>query len=95
MGTTDTRVTCRPDADGWRCEVVVGEGDAATTHQVTVPRATLVELAPEATPDDLVATSFVFLLEREGRESILREFELGVIERYFPEYPAEIRRRLG
>ena len=38
--------------------------------------------------------SFVFLLERESRESILRRFELPVIERYFPEYPTEIGRRL-
>jgi hypothetical protein len=35
------------------------------------------------------------MLEREPRESILREFELPVIGRYFPEYEREIQRRLG
>ncbi len=38
--------------------------------------------------------SFEFLLEREPATSILREFSLDVISRYFPGYPAEIRARL-
>ncbi len=41
----------------------------------------------------LVRRSFEFLLAREPNTSILREFNLGVIERYFPEYAAEIRKR--
>ena len=42
-----------------------------------------------------LAASFRFLLAREPKESILSRFELPVIERYFPEYPEEIRGRLG
>ena len=37
-------------------------------------------------PEELVRRSFEFLLERESKESILREFDLSVIQRYFPEY---------
>jgi len=33
-----------------------------------------------------VRESFRFLLEREPKESILREFDLSVIKRYFPDY---------
>jgi hypothetical protein len=33
-----------------------------------------------------VQSSFEFLLEREPPSSILKTFELSVIERYFPEY---------
>jgi len=36
--------------------------------------------------EDLVADSFGFLLGREPKESILREFDLSVIKRYFPDY---------
>lgn len=43
----------------------------------------------------LVQTSFEFLLEREAKESILRTFELPVIGRYFPEYEAQIKKRLA
>ncbi len=37
--------------------------------------------------------SFTFLLEREPRESILRDFDPTVIGRYFPAYEREIRSR--
>jgi hypothetical protein len=74
--------------------VTVGDDADATIHDVTVDRATLEDLAPEATVDELVVASFAFLLEREPRESIMRRFELPVIGRFFPDYPEEIRRRL-
>lgn len=82
--------------DGWRAEVAVHEGSAQTTHQVTLSRADLERFDPGASdPSELVRESFVFLLERERKESILRSFALPVIGRYFPEYEREIRRRLG
>lgn len=44
------------------------------------------------TPEDLVKKSFAFLLEREGPESILPEFDLPLIGHYFPEYEETMRR---
>ncbi len=59
-------------------------------------QADLSRLAPgHYDPEQLVATSFAYLLEREPRESILRRFELPVIERYFPGYEAWIQRQLA
>jgi hypothetical protein len=43
---------------------------------------------------DLVRRSFEFLLEREPPESILRRFDLAVIQRYFPEYDRQFQRPL-
>jgi hypothetical protein len=42
--------------------------------------------------EDLVRRSFDFLLERESPSSILRTFDLPVIERYFPEYDRVIKK---
>jgi hypothetical protein len=42
-----------------------------------------------------VRTSFEFLLERESVCSIMSEFSLDVISRYFPEYEDELPRRLA
>jgi hypothetical protein len=92
---TDVFVTCEPVADGWRCSVTVGDDTAATEHAVQVDRATLDDLAPGAAPEDVVRTSFEFLLEREPRESIMRSFELPIIGRFFADYRDEISRRLG
>ena len=46
-------------------------------------------------PEDLVRASFEFLLERERKESILRQFELPMISRYFPDFEDTIKRRLA
>ena len=63
-----------------------------TEHEVTVPDGDWERYgAGFATRAALVEASFGFLLEREPKGSILPAFELGVIERYFPEYASTIR----
>lgn len=81
-------------SDGWECLVTIRDS-GETRHRVHVSDADLARLAPGATdPHELVAASFAFLLERESNQSILREFDLMVIGRYFPEYEGEITRRM-
>lgn len=93
-------VVCAADGTDWLCSVRVVEADGASTHEVRV--------RPDDVPDGsgprqdgvdgierLVNETFVFMLEREPRGSILVRFDLGVVARYFPEYPHEIRRRLA
>lgn len=93
---SDISVECTPADAGWRCRVQVSEGDSATEHEVSVERAELERLAPGAAdPHQLVHESFVYMLEREPKEAILRRFEIGVIGRYFSSYPADIGRRLS
>lgn len=90
---TGIDVQCRPGGDAWSCRVTLTDDRGSGEHLVRVTRADLDRLAPDATePEDLVRRSFGFLLEREPRTSILREFDLPVIARYFPEYEREIRR---
>lgn len=89
-------VVCRLTPEGFACDVLVGTDPAATRHTVTVSQADLDRLAPgHYDPEALVRASFEFLLEREPRESILRRFELPVIERYFPGYERQIRAQLA
>jgi len=76
--------------------VEVREGQRETTHQVTVPERLGERL--ELRDGDLervVRESFRFLLEREPATSILPQFSLTDISRYFPEYPSELERRLS
>ncbi len=88
-------LSCAPVADGWSCTVTIGDDAGATVHEVSVEPAVLDELAPHSSVDELVRASFEFLLEREPRESIMRRFELPIITRFFPDYPAAMRARLG
>jgi hypothetical protein len=80
---------------GERFRVEVDEGTSRTVHEVTADRATVQRYGADTAPERLIEASFQFLLEREPKESILRSFALPVIERYFPEYPEEIRKRLA
>ena len=88
-------VTCDAVDSGWQCSVTIGDDHRTTTHEVSVDRETLDDLAPGVTPEELVRTSFEFLLEREPRESIMRSFELPIIGRFFGDYRDEIQRRLN
>jgi len=74
--------------------VSVDDGGSKTEHDVVVTTADVERYAPGVSAESLLAASFEFLLEREPKESILRRFELPVIERYFPEYAREIRKRV-
>ena len=59
------------------------------------PAASQPQMPPGATPEELVRVSFEFLLEREPREAIMRQFELPIIGRFFGDYRDEMERRLS
>jgi len=96
MTSGRVQVDCTPANEGWACEVHVPSGVSSSDHTVRVHLSDLDDLAPGATdPTGLVEASFAFLLEREPPESILRDFDLPTIGRYFPEYESEIRARMA
>ena len=67
-----------------------------TSHRVTLKAEYYGRLTGgKIEPRELVRRSFQFLLEREPKESILGQFDLQVIARYFPEYEREMARRLS
>ncbi len=74
------------------CAVTLRDGRGATSHEVTVSPTELALYAPsDMDPARLVRDAFSFLLAREPRESILRQFRISEIERYFPEFRRMIR----
>lgn len=85
-------VTVTPDGDG-KFRVDIKGTSRTTSHTVRATPATADDLGWPGPVAELVRESFEFLLEREPQTSILREFDLEVIGRYFPEYPGEMRRR--
>jgi hypothetical protein len=86
-------LSARPEGD---YDVIVDEEGQRITYRVTVPASLAREVGhPGVDPAELVRESFIFLLEREPANSILRRFNLEVIERFFPEYRAELASRLG
>lgn len=75
--------------------VEVEQGSVTTNHRVRVPPSLLEDMGLEdADQEELVRESMAFLLEREPATSILPEFGLDIIPRYFPEYSEELPRRI-
>ena len=79
-------VRCAADGKGYRCAVDVSDATGTSHHVVRVSARDFDRWGHGRTADELVAESFAFLLAREPKESILKEFDLSVIKRYFPDY---------
>ena len=59
----------------------------STEHRVTLTNAYWEQIWNSRLPKkEIVSRSFAFLLEREPNSSIMRTFDLPVIQRYFNEY---------
>lgn len=87
-------IAVRRAVDGWECDVAVEREGERSRHTVSVSESDLRRWGrgqDEAAVEDLVRRSFDFLLEREPPSSILRRFDLSVIERYFPDYDQQLK----
>jgi hypothetical protein len=75
--------------------VEVEEGHETTAHKVRLPEGFLDDLMLTGVDEErIVKETIDFLLEREPHTSILPEFSLEDVSRYFPEFPEELQRRL-
>ena len=75
--------------------VRVSEAKSVSIHRVTLSQADYRSLTGgKIEPEELIRLSFQFLLAREPKESILPEFDLPLIGRYFPEYKRELKRSI-
>ena len=82
-------VTTYPPLDNntWRYNVEVIESDGSgsmTNHKVTMNKDYyLPQTGGYIIPEEFVKKSFEFLLERENKDSILRQFDINQINDYF------------
>jgi hypothetical protein len=84
------------EGDPLAFEVTVREGQGETRHHVTMSREACARLtAGKHSPERCLEAAFRFLLDREPKESILRQFDVTVIARYFPEFERELPRYLS
>jgi hypothetical protein len=76
--------------------VEVEEGNEITGHKVRVNPTFLDDLLLNGVDEEVIVRETIdFLLEREPATSILPEFSLEDVTRYFPEFPEELQRRLS
>lgn len=74
---------------------VTVSGSITTYHQVILTKDYYQKLTfQKITPEELILQSFTFLLIHEPNTSILSQFNLEIIQVYFPEYEEEIKQQL-
>ena len=72
------------------------ESSINSNHIVTLNDDTYFEMTKGIkSKEELILFSFKFLLERENNTSILSNFNLEIIQNYFPEYKNEIQNWLN
>jgi hypothetical protein len=81
-------------------QVRVIEGTSLTSHRVTLKTEDYERIADrkgkrKVEASELVGCAFEFLLAREPKESILQQFDLSIIGRYFAGFEREMKRRLS
>jgi hypothetical protein len=90
------RVRTIGDDEPRQFEVAVQDRRGESLRQVTMSKVDIKRLAPgTVTPGECIRAAFLFLLDREPRESILRRFDVSVIEYYFPDFTREFPRYLN
>ncbi len=77
--------------DPFTFNVTVQENGGETCHQVTMSQSTYKKLTGgKVTAERCIQAAFLFLLDREPKESILSRFDVTVISRYFPNFEQEL-----
>jgi hypothetical protein len=87
------------DNSSWRYNVEIFENNGSgskTSYQVTLDKEYYMDLTEKGriVPEEFVKKSFKFLLDRESKDSILRQFDIAEITDFFPEYEKEIKKVL-
>jgi hypothetical protein len=90
--------TLPPVNDNWKYYVEITESEGSgskTVHEVTMDKEYYQEMSDEIIlPEEFVKKSIEFLLKRENKDSILKEFNIRQISNYFTEYEDEIRKEI-
>jgi hypothetical protein len=86
------------DNNRWSYHIEITESDgngSQTRHKVSMDKGYYEKISNGIIgPEDFVKKSFEFLLKREDKNSILKEFNIKQISEYFPEYEAEIKKTI-
>ncbi|MEX0616193.1 MAG: hypothetical protein WD231_00095 [Candidatus Woykebacteria bacterium] len=90
------KIKSRENNLGYHCTVeVTDDNGSASSHRVTMDRDFVIRIGAHFTPEKVVEKSFEFLLSKEPKEKILQDFDLTMIQHYFPDYIPALEKMLA
>ncbi len=76
----------------WEFKVILTEDDEVVGEYVVLMSDEEYErYGDDLEPQELIEATLAFLLAREEPEMIMEQFHLQDVEKYFPEYPDNVR----
>ena len=95
-----TVITVPPLEDkSWRYNIEITDSDGSGSkaiHQVTMDKDYCMDLTERGSiiPEEFIKKTFEFLINRESKESVLRQFDIVQINDYSPEFEKAIKKEL-
>ena len=78
------------EPEALKFQVIIKEVNGTTTHIITINNNFLDLLSKNHSHEEIVIAVFHFLLDREPKEKILKNFDISIILYYFPNFFSEI-----
>ena len=72
--------------------VTITEDSTKTQHKVTLSDEYFNNLSSGESKEEFIKKCFAFLLQREPKESILKIFNMALIQRHFPNFENEMKK---
>lgn len=79
---------------GYHFAVTVVDEIGESVYSVTMDKDFITRIGADFKPEKIVEKSFEFLLEKEGKDKILAEFDITIISHYYPEFITELEKKL-
>jgi hypothetical protein len=90
----EIKIKPRETAMGFRFRVSLIENGFEKVYNVTMDKDFLLLVGTHFDPVKIVKKTFEFLLEKEPKEKILEEFDINTVSHYYPEFIAELLKRM-
>jgi len=75
----------------WEFKVTLTDAQGYTEHNVKIQNKFMANFNEGVLPNDVIVASFEFLLTKEPKEMIYKEFDVEVIGKFFPDYLAKLK----
>lgn len=79
---------------GWHFTVTVSDEKGPAFYTVTMDKDFVTRIGAQLDPETVIEKSFEFLLEKEPKESILKEFDITTISHYYPDFIPALEKKL-
>ncbi len=88
------KVKTKPSNLGWHFKITLESDQGFFEYEVTMDRDFYSRLSTSAHPEKVIEKCFECLIETKSATEIMKEFDVGTVERYFPGLMAKVQEKL-